>query len=324
MLYLFKTNYSMCKQFLTAIAGVLTLISFHCMADIKLINKLIDNKNFIQAQIETDTLLKLDGDNPQLLFINGVLLSETNKINEAIKVFEGLTKTHPNLPEPYNNLAVLYAQQGDFQKAKYALEQSIKTHPSYATAHNNLGDIYTRMASESYNTALQIDGSNKSTKTKLSLIKKLFDFQPVQKNMEIANNLKSKYDAIKIDEPDSKKIIDTAIKKIDLVEVESFINFWKASWEQQNFKYYINLYSLKFKNNNGQNFEQWKTYRKPRVTNKDKIEITLKNVKIKELNNGFEVSFIQEYKSGDMNSITNKKLIIDTSDNELKIINEIS
>ena len=210
------------------------------------------------------------------------------------------------------------------QKAKYALEQSIKTHPSYATAHINLGDIYTRMASESYNTALQIDGSNKSTKTKLSLIKKLFDFQPVQKNMEIANNLKSKYDAIKIDEPDSKKIIDTAIKKIDLVEVESFINFWKASWEQQNFKDYINLYSLKFKNNNGQNFEQWKTYRKPRVTNKDKIEITLKNVKIKELNNGFEVSFIQEYKSGDMNSITNKKLIIDTSDNELKIINEIS
>lgn len=313
----------MCKQFLTAIAAVMMIISFHCMADIKLINIHIDNKNFIQAQIEIDTLLKLDGDNPQLLFINGVLLSETNKINEAIKVFEGLTKTHPNLPEPYNNLAVLYAQQGDFQKAKYALEQSIKTHPSYAIAYINLGDIYTRMASESYNKALQIDGSNKSTKTKLSLIKKLFNFQPIQKNIEIANNLKSKYDAIKIDEPDSKKI-DTAIKKIDLVEVESFINFWKTSWEQQNFESYINYYSLKFKNNNGQNFQQWKAHRKPRVTNKDKIEITLINVKIKELNNGFEVSFIQEYKSGNIDSITNKKLIIDTSDNELKIINEIS
>lgn len=313
----------MCKQFLTAIAAVMMIISFHCMADIKLINILIDNKNFIQAQIEIDTLIKLDGDNPQLLFINGVLLSETNKINEAIKVFEGLTKTHPNLPEPYNNLAVLYAQQGDFQKAKYTLEQSIKTHPSYATAYINLGDIYTRMASESYNKALQIDGSNKSTKTKLSLIKKLFNFQPVQKNIEIANNLKIKYDAIKIDEPDSKKI-DTAIKKIDLVEVESFINFWKTSWEQQNFESYINCYSLKFRNNNGQNFQQWKARRKPRVTNKDKIEITLINVKIKELNNGFEVSFIQEYKSGNMDSTTNKKLIIDTSDNELKIINEIS
>lgn len=313
----------MCKQFLTAIAAVMMIISFHCMADIKLINIHIDNKNFIQAQIEIDTLLKLDGDNPQLLFINGVLLSETNKINEAIKVFEGLTKTHPNLPEPYNNLAVLYAQQGDFQKAKYTLEQSIKTHPSYAIAYINLGDIYTRMASESYNKALQIDDSNKSTKTKLSLIKKLFNFQPVQKNIEIANNLKIKYDAIKIDEPDSKKI-DTAIKKIDLVEVESFINFWKTSWEQQNFESYINYYSLKFKNNNGQNFQQWKAHRKPRVTNKDKIEITLINVKIKELNNGFEVSFIQEYKSGNMDSTTNKKLIIDTSDNELKIINEIS
>ncbi|MDA0670784.1 MAG: tetratricopeptide repeat protein [Proteobacteria bacterium] len=314
----------MCKQFLTAIAGVLTLISFHCNADIKLINKLIEDKSYEQAQIEINTMLKSDSDNPQLLFINGVLLSENNKVNEAIKVFDSLTKSHPYLPEPYNNLAVLYAQQGDFQKAKHALEQSIKTHPSYATAHINLGDLYTRMASESYNQALQIDGSNKSAKTKLSLIKKLFNFQPIRKNIEITKKANNESQVAKIEELDSNNIIEKTSNNIPLAKVESFIDAWKTAWEQQNFEAYINCYSLKFKNNNGQNFEQWKTYRKPRVTNKDKIEITLKNVKIKELNNGFEVSFIQEYKSGDMNSITNKKLIIDTSDNELKIINEIS
>ena len=125
--------------------------------------------------------------------------------------------------------------------------------------------------------------------------------------------------------PDTEIAANNNISNENSVDdINKFISNWKASWEQQNFESYINCYSLKFKNNNGQNFEQWKTYRKPRVTNKDKIEITLKNVKIKELNNGFEVSFIQEYKSGDMNTITNKKLIIDTSDNELKIINEIS
>ena len=314
----------MCKQFLTAIAAVMMIISFHCKADIKLINKLIEDKNYEQAQIEINALLKSDSDNPQLLFINGVLLSENNKVNEAIKVFESLTKTHPNLPEPYNNLAVLYAQQGDFPKAKHALEQSIKTHPSYATAHINLGDLYTRMASESYNQALQIDGSNKSAKTKLSLIKKLFNFQPIRKNIEITEKASNESEAPKIQELDSKNIIENTSNNISLTEIESFIDGWKTSWEQQNFESYINCYSLKFKNNNGQNFEQWKIYRKPRVTNKEKIEIKLTNIKITEINNGFEVSFIQEYKSGNIDSRTNKKLIIETVDNQIKIINEIS
>lgn len=314
----------MCKQFLTAIAAVMMIISFHCMADIKLINKLIEDKNYEQAQIEINALLKSDSDNPQLLFINGVLLSENNKVDEAIKVFESLTKTHPNLPEPYNNLAVLYAQQGDFPKAKHALEQSIKTHPSYATAHINLGDLYTRMASESYNQALQIDGSNKSAKTKLSLIKKLFNFQPIRKNIEITKKASNESEAPKIQEFDSKNIIENTSNNISLTEIESFIDGWKTSWEQQNFESYINCYSLKFKNNNGQNFEQWKIYRKPRVTNKEKIEIKLTNIKITEINNGFEVSFIQEYKSGNIDSRTNKKLIIETVDNQIKIINEIS
>jgi len=314
----------MCKQFLTAIAAVMMIISFHCKADIKLINKLIEDKNYEQAQIEINALLKSDSDNPQLLFINGVLLSENNKVDEAIKVFESLTKTHPNLPEPYNNLAVLYAQQGDFPKAKHALEQSIKTHPSYATAHINLGDLYTRMASESYNQALQIDGSNKSAKTKLSLIKKLFNFQPIRKNIEITKKASNESEAPKIQELDSKNIIENTSNNISLTEIESFIDGWKTSWEQQNFESYINCYSLKFKNNNGQNFEQWKIYRKPRVTNKEKIEIKLTNIKITEINNGFEVSFIQEYKSGNIDSRTNKKLIIETVNNQIKIINEIS
>jgi len=47
----------------------------------------------------------------------------------------------PELPEPYNNLAVLYAARGDHDGARDALLRAISTHPSYATAHENLGDI---------------------------------------------------------------------------------------------------------------------------------------------------------------------------------------
>ena len=151
----------MLKHFLIAVSLVVINFGNYSFADISKLNKLIEEKNYLEAKQIVDQLLDTDKENPQLLFIKGVLLSELNEIDNAIREFESLTKSHPTLPEPYNNLAVLYAQNGDFDLAKTALEKSIKTHPSYATAHINLGDLYTRMASESYNQALQIDKKKK-------------------------------------------------------------------------------------------------------------------------------------------------------------------
>ena len=107
-------------------------------------------------------------------FLKGIILTEQNKPNDAIKVFTELTQDYPELPEPYNNLAVLYASQGQYDKARTALEMAIRTHPSYATAHENLGDIYAKMASQAYDKALQLDKSNTTAQTKLNLIKDLF------------------------------------------------------------------------------------------------------------------------------------------------------
>ncbi len=106
-------------------------------------------------------------------FLKGVILTSLNKQKEAIEVFQKLTEDYPDLPEPYNNLAVIYAQQKQFDKARQSLEQAIRTHPAYATAHENLGDIYSRLASQAYGKALQIDSSNASAQTKLAMINDL-------------------------------------------------------------------------------------------------------------------------------------------------------
>src|SRR6185436_18807689 len=107
-------------------------------------------------------------------FLKGLILTEQNKPNDAIKVFTALTEDYPELPEPYNNLAVLYASQGQYDKARKALEMAIRTHPSYAIAHENLGDVYAKMASEAYDKALELDRSNAAAQTKLAMIKDLF------------------------------------------------------------------------------------------------------------------------------------------------------
>lgn len=111
-------------------------------------------------------------------FLKGLILTEQNKTADAIKIFADLTQDYPELPEPYNNLAVLYASQGQYDKARSALEMAIRTHPSYATAHENLGDIYAKMASQAYNRALQLDSSNTTTQTKLAMIQDLFSEKP--------------------------------------------------------------------------------------------------------------------------------------------------
>src|SRR5687768_13565240 len=107
-------------------------------------------------------------------FQKELILTEQNRTADAIRIFSALSEEYPELPEPYNNLAVLYASQGHYDKAKTALEMAIRTHPSYATAHENLGDIYAKMASQAYDKALQLDKSNTTAQTKLNLIKDLF------------------------------------------------------------------------------------------------------------------------------------------------------
>lgn len=110
----------------------------------------------------------------QARFLKGLIFAEQGKIPEAIKVYASLTDDYPELPEPYNNLAVLYATQNQMDKARQALEMAISTHPSYATAHENLGDIYAKMASQAYDKALQLDKGNATALTKLSLVKEMF------------------------------------------------------------------------------------------------------------------------------------------------------
>jgi tetratricopeptide (TPR) repeat protein len=130
-----------------------------------------------RALERVDQYLKSKPKDARGRFLRGILLTEQNKPNDAIRVFTELTQDFPELPEPYNNLAVLHASQGQYDKARAALEMAIRTHPSYATAHENLGDIYAKMASQAYDKALQLDKGNQGAQTKLNLIKDLFSNQ---------------------------------------------------------------------------------------------------------------------------------------------------
>ncbi len=137
------------------------------------VNFLISAKQFPQALTKADSYLAGKPRDPQMRFLKGVIQGETAKTGDAIDTFTQITLDYPELPEPYNNLAVLYAGQSQFDKARATLEMAIRLNPSYATAHENLGDIYARLASQSYSRALQLDAGNASLRPKLALISQL-------------------------------------------------------------------------------------------------------------------------------------------------------
>lgn len=128
-----------------------------------------------QALSKTDALIAQNPKDPQYVFLRGVILTAQNKTQDAIQVFTQLTERYPELPEPYNNLAVLYAQQGQYHKARSALDMAIRTNPDYATAYENLGDVDAALARQAYEKALQLDPNrNDAISPKLALIDKLF------------------------------------------------------------------------------------------------------------------------------------------------------
>jgi tetratricopeptide (TPR) repeat protein len=139
------------------------------------IHALFKQGQYAQALEQDNAYIEKNPTDAQALFLKGLILTSQNKPLEAISVFTGLTENFPELSEPYNNLAVLYAAQGDYDKARNALEIAIHIQPDYAVAYTNLGDLNAKMAAIAYHKALQLDPNNIPLHTKLSFIDSLLD-----------------------------------------------------------------------------------------------------------------------------------------------------
>ena len=274
---------------------------------------LLKNGDYTNAEKLTNQSIENNLNNPELLFYKGIIETNQGKKNQAIDTFRDLTERFPKLPEPFNNLAVLYAGKGQFRLAKEILEQAIKTNPSYLTAHINLGDIFTKMASEAYNKALEIDKSNNIAITKLSMITQLFNYNPNTKNTAI-DSIKTK-DEVKIIRPSNKEL-----RKSILNSIEN----WKTAWEGKDMKNYINAYSSNFIYPNNMTKSEWEKYRTNRIVPKKIINISISNIKLKFKKETITATFTQNYKSGRLNQTSNKSLTFVGDDGRWLILEEIS
>ena len=126
-----------------------------------------------QALARIERGIAKDPKDPQLRFLKGVIQTDSGKQVEAQQTFLALTRQYPELPEPYNNLAAIYAHLNQWDKAREALEMAVRLNPGYAVAYENLGDIYARLAAEAYAKSSQLDAANPKLAPKLAQVREL-------------------------------------------------------------------------------------------------------------------------------------------------------
>lgn len=143
------------------------------LTELQQVQKLMAAGQMGAALARADAHLAKNPRDAQMRFVRGVILSEQKDLGAARDAFERLTEEFPELPEPYNNLAAIYASQGQLQRARTLLETALAVRPEYATALENLGDIYLQMSVDSYERAAKLRPSDRGTSTKLTLAREL-------------------------------------------------------------------------------------------------------------------------------------------------------
>ncbi len=315
--------------------GSATPIRAQTHPDLQEANRMLKAGQARQALDRVNAFLATRPKDPVGRFIKGLAQTELGQTNEAIQTFQGLTEDYPELPEPYNNLAVLYSNKGQFEKARLALELAIQTHPSYSTAHENLGDIYAKLASQSYDKALQLDRGNQAVASKLNLVRELFSTQ-AKANTAPRTSLAAATAApstaatapAKTTAPTASAVPPTAAASVsakpeaappatrpeavtsnDPAPVLAAVNAWAQHWSKRDANAYLAAYSKNFKPDDGSSRAAWAERRRERVTTPRSIKVKVLAPQVSfDGPNQATVVFRQTYESDTLKTNTRKTL----------------
>lgn len=142
------------------------------------VRKLLRQAKFADALTLIEKALQKNPRDPQMRFWQAFVFEQTNNANMAQQIYVALTQEYPELAEPHNNLGVMYAAQGEYDKARASLEAALRSNPNDATALENLGDVLLASAKQTYLRAQKVNPSSNA------LTKKLESLQPTLQRIE--------------------------------------------------------------------------------------------------------------------------------------------
>ena len=336
------------RSVLAMLLAVLLAMSGAVFADdVEDAAKLLKSGQHQQALDRVNKALAAKPKDARARFLKGLIFAEQGNAKDATDVFLALTKEFPNLPEPYNNLAVIYASQGQYDKARGALEQSIRTHPSYATAYENLGDVYAKLASQAYDKALQFDSANPAAKNKLALVRELVggSAKPVvvaeapaaaatptppavpvapkeaakppavvaasEPAKPAAPKEAAKAPVVAAVEPAKPAVEKPAAPKAGGAEILETVNAWARAWSAKDVDRYLAFYGKDFKTPGGEARADWEKARRQRIGAPKSITVSVEAAKVNVGADGLAtVTFRQGYRSDVVKAANTTKTLV--------------
>lgn len=310
----------------------ITAASFVLFAHVAVAASSVDEANALltqgqpeQALKKVEAQLKAQPQDAEARFLRGLILVRLNRGAEAIKVFADLTRDYPQLPEPYNNLAVLYAQQGEYEKARDALEAALATHPSYATAHENLGDIYAALAGAAYNRALSLDQGNQAIRNKLSLIGQL-DRSAKSGSSSVTSSASIAAPAAPLPSvPAADTVPTTPADAATTQNATSVVDAWAAAWSAKDLAAYFAIYAPSFEPEGGIGRGSWEIQRRERINRAQSISVRALSPEVVRMGpDRVRVTFIQQYESDTFSDKVSKSLELQQAGASWLIVREYS
>lgn len=157
------------------LAALLISISAHAAQPdaIRSAQQLLERGDTDMALSIVDNAVVANPDDRPARLMRGVILAKAGRSNEAIDAFSAFARDYPTLPEGHNNLAVLYSNMGDYDKARIELESALRANPNYAPGWANLAEVYLIIAGQSFSKSLQLDKQNAQMMPKISAISEM-------------------------------------------------------------------------------------------------------------------------------------------------------
>ena len=306
------------------------------------VTQLTKDGKYAEAIAKADAHILIKPRDPQMRFLKGVAQRDAGKTVEAIATFTRLTEDYPELPEPYNNLGVLYASQNQIDKARSAFEMAIRTNPTYSTAHENLGDVYAKLSSNAYNKALQLEGNNSALTPKLALIRQLVNpntnplkivpAAPVPNAAPAAAPRVPGAAAPAAPAPAAPAATAAAVPALTPAapktpepaaqtpatkpssenagskEAEAAVRAWASAWAAKDMKNYLGAYAKEFDTPGSLSRKEWEEDRRVRIESKAKITVKLDALKVEANGDKATVKFRQDYRA-DKLAVSSRKTL---------------
>ena len=242
--------------------------------------------------------------NEEFIEANNFIIA--GEFQKAKNILNKILENNPDNMQIINNIAYIEAKSGNLEEAIEMLRSYIRNDDDIDIIYKNLTNLYAYQANIIYEEALSIDESE-SKDINLLLIKNLKFGNKIQEPENLLSN--------------EKNIIENF--QISKNNIEEFIINWARYWENKDYDNYFNCYEDNYFPENFQSRKSWKSDRKNKIKNKNKINIKIKDIQIiSDFKENILIQFTQAYNSDSFSDVVRKHTTAVIVKGDIKITGE--